>query len=75
MTQRTIRDRSGRFDISLEVYSEDLEPAIRHEDAEAVLRSAILLAFAVLMQSDRWPDEALRSMSSFMEDMRESLLH
>lgn len=75
MKQRTIQDRAGRFDVSLEVYSEELAPALGHDEAEAVIRSAILLAFAVLMQSDRWPDAALRSMSSFMEDMRESLLH
>jgi len=72
--RRRIRDRSGRFDVSVRVHDQNLWPAIEHEDAEAVLQSAVLMAFAVLAQSDSWPDEALRSMSSFMDDMRERLL-
>ncbi len=74
MTERNIRDRDGRFEISLSVHDEDLEDAVHHQDAEAVLRSALLLSLAVLMQSERWPDEALRSMSAFMKEMRQSLL-
>ena len=74
MMERCIRDRSGRFEISVSVHDEDLEDVVLHEDAEAVLRSAVLLAFAVLKQSERWPNEALRSMSSFMTDMRQRLL-
>ncbi len=74
MEERVIRDRSGRFDVSVSVHDEDLFPAIEHRDAEAVMQSAMLLAFAVLVQAERWPGEALRSMSVFMDDMRESLL-
>jgi hypothetical protein len=74
MTCRSIRDREGRFEISVAVHDEQLFAAVDHEDADAVLRSAFLLALAVLMQSDPWPDEALRSMSDFMNDMRQSLL-
>lgn len=70
-----IRDRSGRFDVSVSVHDEQLLPAMEHRDAEAVLQSAILLALAVLVQADRWPVEALRSMSSFMDGMRDSLLN
>lgn len=70
-----IRDRRGRFDVSVSVHDEELLPAMQHQDAEAVLHSAILLVFAVLIQSERWPGEALRSMSDFMDGMREKLLH
>jgi hypothetical protein len=73
--KRRIRDRSGRFDVSVCVHDENLWPAIEHQDAEAVFHTAVLMAFAALAQAERWPDEVLRSMSSFMEDMRESLLH
>ena len=72
--ERNIRDRAGRFDVSVSVHDEQLRPAIEHRDAEAVLQSAMLLAFAVLTQAERWPDAALRSMSTFMDDMRTSLL-
>lgn len=74
MTCRSIRDREGRFEISVSVHDEQLFAAVDHEDADAVLTSAILLALAVLIQSESWPDEALRSMSEFMKDMRQSLL-
>ena len=75
MTERSIRDRSGRFDISVSVHDEKLLAAMQHRDADAVLRSAVLMAMAALLQEERWPDAALRAMSSFMESMRESLLH
>ena len=74
MTERSIRDRGGRFEVSVSVHDRELEEAVLHEDAEAVLHSAVLLAFAVLMQADRWPGEALRSMSAFMREMRDCLL-
>ncbi len=75
MALKNISDRSGRFDVSLSVHDEQLLAAMEHRDADAVLRSAILLALAVLVQSERWPAAALRSMSSFMSTMRENLLH
>lgn len=74
MKSRTFQDLAGRFDVSIDVYDRDLEVAIGHDAAEAVLRSAMLLAFAALAQSDEWPSEALQSMSSFMSDMRDRLL-
>ncbi len=74
MTEHSIQDRAGRFEISVSVHDEDLVEAVSHEDADAVLTSAVLLALAVLKQSEQWPDEALRSMSTFMKEMRESLL-
>ncbi len=74
MTEHCIQDRAGRFEISVSVHDEELRDAVSHEDADAVLTSAILLALAVLTQSEQWPDEALRSMSTFMSTMRESLL-
>ncbi len=75
MTERRIRDRDGRFEISVSVSDAELEGVFNHEDTDAVLRSAVILALAVLKQSERWPNEALRSMSDFMKDMRENLLH
>lgn len=74
MAEHSICDRAGRFEISVSVHDEDLVEAVSHEDADAVLTSAMLLALAVLTQSEQWPDEALRSMSAFMKEMRESLL-
>jgi len=75
MTNTTFSDRSGRFAISIDVYDDDLAAAMRHDDAEAVLQSAVLLALATLIQAGRWPGEALLSMSGFMSDMRRRLLH
>lgn len=75
MEERSIRDELGRFDISVSVHDDKLLAAMQHRDADAVLRSAMLMAFAALVQEERWPDLALRTMKSFMTKMRESLLH
>ncbi len=75
MAECSVRDRDGRFEISVSVRDTEFEGVFNHEDADAVLRSAVIMALAVLKQSERWPNEALRSMSDFMTAMRENLLH
>ncbi len=39
------------------------------------MKSALLLALAVLKQSDDWPNHAMHSMSTFMQDMRSTIGH
>jgi hypothetical protein len=74
MSRRSISDESGRFNFEVEVHGTVLEGAIDHSNAEEVLKCALLMALSVLAQDGPWPSAALQSMSSFMTDMRTSLI-
>ncbi len=74
MTRRKIKDNCGRFHLQLEVHGPVLEKAIDGTNADMVLKCALMMAFAVLAEDGPWPRAALESMSSFMTDMRTSLI-
>lgn len=74
MSRRCISDESGRFNFEVEVHGTVLEGAIDHNHAEEVLKCAMILALSVLAQDGPWPTAALQSMSTFMTDMRTSLI-
>ncbi len=74
MSRRSIRDERGRFSIHLEVHGDVLEDAIDHDNAEDVLKCALILALSVLAQDGPWPGAALHSMSTFMTEMRSTLI-
>ena len=73
-SRRSISDDSGRFNLEVEVRGSVLEGAIGHDNAEEVLKCALIMALSVLAQDGPWPTAALQSMSSFMTDMRTSLI-
>ena len=73
-SRRSISDDSGRFNFEVEVHGTVLEGAIGHDNAEEVLKCALIMALSVLAQDGPWPTAALQSMSSFMTDMRTSLI-
>jgi len=75
MSRRSIiSDASGRFSLEVEVHGTVLEGAIDHSNAEEVLKCAVIMALSVLAQDGPWPIAALQSMSSFMTDMKSTLV-
>lgn len=74
MSSRIISDPSGRFHLSVEVNDAVLEGAVDHNHAERVFKCAFLMALSALAQDGPWPDAVLESMSSFMVEMRTSLI-
>ena len=74
MGYRSISDDSGRFNLEVEVHGSVLEDAIDRDEAEQVLKCALILALSVLAQSGPWPGAALQSMSMFMSEMRSNLI-
>ena len=74
MSRFDICDDGGRFALQVEVRDSVLESAMDHPHAEDVLKCAFILAISVLAQDDPWPGAALESMSSFMTEMRSTLI-
>ena len=75
MSRYDIMDDLGRFSLAVEVNGPVLEDAMEHPHAEEILRCAFLLVLSVLAQDGPWPGAALQSMSSFMTEMRSTLIH
>jgi len=74
MSRRCVIDEGGRFSLQLEVHGPVLEEAIEHESTDEVIKCAIIIALSVLAQAGPWPGAALASMSSFMTDMKTTLI-
>ena len=74
MSRRSITDESGRFSLEVEVHGTVLEDAIDRNNAEEVLKCALIMALSALAQDGEWPGAALESMSTFMTDMRTRLI-
>lgn len=74
MSRRNITDASGRFNFEVEVHGTVLEDAIDHSNAEEVLKCAVIMALSVLAQDGPWPGAALASMSTFMTEMKTTLI-
>jgi hypothetical protein len=74
MSRRDIIDDRGRFSLQVEVHGPVLEDAIDHDNAEDVIKCAVILALSVLAQDGPWPGAALQNMSSFMTEMRTTLI-
>ena len=74
MARHRVIDDGGRFSVQLEVRDPILQEAIQHENADDVIKCAMIIALSVLAQSGPWPGAALASMSSFMTEMKTSLI-
>jgi hypothetical protein len=74
MSRHRVVDDGGRFCLQLEVRDPVLEEAIQHENADDVIKCAMIIALSVLAQSGPWPSAALASMSSFMTEMKTTLI-
>ena len=74
MRRRFITDNAGLFTCEVEAHGLVLEEAIEHDDAEEVLKCAVIIALSVLAQDGPWPDALMERMSSFMVDMKKHVM-
>lgn len=73
MVRTIVCDSFGEITAEIEVDGAVLAGALRSDNAEAVLRCAVLMAMSSLTEGGMWPAAALESMAVFMEDMRHRL--
>ena len=74
MSEHDISDDWGRFSLKVQVHGPVLQEAMDHPHAEEVIKCAVIMALSVLAQDDPWPGAALVSMSSFMTEMKSTLI-
>lgn len=69
MARLFIADDQGWITADIGTSSPTLQAALEHEQAEAVIRCALLMGLSALAQDGGWPDAVLERMSAFMEQM------
>jgi hypothetical protein len=73
MARLFVCDRQARITADIEAGGSVLDDALEHEQAEAVVRCAVLMAVSALAQGDPWPGAVLQAMKAFMALMKEEL--
>lgn len=70
MARLLICDSLGEIRARIEARGPVMAEALDTDEAESVLRCAVLMAMTSLAEGGMWPAAALESMAVFMEDMR-----
>jgi hypothetical protein len=70
MARLLVCDSSGRITADIETTGPVLGDALDHEQAECVVRCAMLMALSALAEGGGWPTAVLENMAAFMASMR-----
>jgi hypothetical protein len=70
MARLIVCDDQGRITADIEASGTVLSDALDHEQAQSVVRCAVLMALSALAEGGEWPVAVLECMSSFMDTMR-----
>ncbi len=70
MAQLFVCDSSGWITADIETSGTVLRAALSHEQAESVVRCAVLMALSALAQGGGWPTAVLEYMLAFMTSMK-----
>jgi hypothetical protein len=70
MARLFVCDDDGRITADIEASGAVLREALEHEQADPVVRCAVIMALSALAQGGAWPSVVLESMSNFMDAMR-----
>jgi hypothetical protein len=73
MARLFVCDRQGSITADIDADGSVLRAALEDDQADAVMRCAVLMALSVLAQGGTWPAAALESMADFMSGMRQEL--
>ena len=74
MGRRLIVDDNGLFSCEFEVQGGVLDEALERQDAEDIIKCAVIVALSALAQEGPWPNTLLEVMSAFMFDLRDEVL-
>ncbi len=70
MARLFVCDDGGRITVDIEASGTALVDALDHEQADSVVRCALLMALSALAEGGAWPSAVLECMTSFMDAMR-----
>ncbi len=64
---------SGGFTVDIETALPVLDSALDDDQAEALVRCAVLMVMSSLLEGGSWPTDAMRSLTSFMSRMKDEV--
>lgn len=70
MARLFVCDDDGGITADIEASGMVLREALDHEQADPVVRCAVLMALSALAEGGAWPTAVLQCMSGFMDAMR-----
>ncbi len=70
MARILLDDNGGWMTVDIEVNGPVLGAALEHEEAESIVRCAVMMALSALAADDPWPRQLLDSMAHFLSSMR-----
>jgi hypothetical protein len=73
MARLFVCDTEGAITVDIETRGAVLRQALEDEQADAVVRCAVLMALCALAEGGSWPTAALESMADFMSAMRQEV--
>ena len=73
MARLFVCENVGGITVDIEAGGQELGAALEHEEAELVIRCAVLMALSALVEGETWPTAALEAMSAFMSGMRKHI--
>jgi len=73
MARLIVCDTSGWITADVEANGPVLSDALDHEQAESVVRCAMLMALSALAEGGYWPAAVLQTMAAFMESMKDDM--
>jgi hypothetical protein len=73
MARLILSENGGRITADIETNGPVLGDALRHEQAESVVRCAMLMAVSALAEGGTWPAAVLQCMAGFMADMKDQV--
>jgi len=74
MARLFVCDDNGCITADIEASGTVLRDALEHEQADPVVRCAVLMALSALAQGGTWPSAVLECMWGFMVAMRSGML-
>ena len=73
MARLFVCDQDGSITADIEASGAVLREALDHEQADTVVRCAVLMALCALAEGGTWPTAVLECMSGFMDAMRSQM--
>ncbi len=73
MARLFVCDTIGRITADIEAAGPTLRAALDHEQADSVIRCAVLMGLSALAEGGEWPAALLEFMTAFMSNMKDGV--
>jgi len=73
MARLLVCDQTDSITVDIEAWGPVLAEALESEQAESVVRCAVMMALSALAEGGTWPRAALQTLAAFMDSMKQEM--